>query len=210
MSDTIGILQHVASLVVNYTLCLDPTVIKDFKSIKTIFDKGITASEIALGLKGESSTNKNNPFVPVAKDVISKSLSTVDVASMEIRPVPFDVRQQSAVEMATATVRHLGMLRERLIHLFKAELKSQKASDPLIPRLAYRMSLAIMASPEKEVQSPSGVDANLAAFMSRRVAEERSAFGVLVTETCLLGGETEEGWRSRSKDESSGANIGQW
>ena len=53
-------------------------------------------------MKGESSTNKNNPFVHVAKDVISKSLSTVDVASMEIRPVPFDVRQQSAVEMGLA------------------------------------------------------------------------------------------------------------
>ena len=62
VSDTIGILQHVASLIVNHALCRDPTLIRDFKSFKTVFDRGMTASEIALGLKAESRKNKENPF----------------------------------------------------------------------------------------------------------------------------------------------------
>ena len=40
ISDTVGILQHVASLIINYALCLNPQLTNDVKNMKTIFDQG--------------------------------------------------------------------------------------------------------------------------------------------------------------------------
>ena len=51
VSDTIGVLRYVASMIVNRAAIDDPEVFSSTKQVKTIFDWAIGAAEIQLGLK---------------------------------------------------------------------------------------------------------------------------------------------------------------
>ena len=121
ISSTTGVMQHVASLVVNSALTKDPSMLSEYKNIKTIYDQAMSAVGDALGLRIRASSHENK-MLECATELVSQHLSKEQIESLNLKPIPFDLRQQCALEMATATKQHLKQLRQRMQCMFRVKV----------------------------------------------------------------------------------------
>ena len=131
VSQSAGILNHVASLVVNAALIADPDIVLRFITdtdkgninLQTMFGQAQSAAQRALGLSGRQSKTENH-FAEHALAMVQGHISDSDAALIRdgFERVPIRAVQQCPASMATAFKLHLKSFRARLRRLLRMRL----------------------------------------------------------------------------------------